>query len=333
MGEDLNISKYEKETDNDYVQRVIFSASSLWVRTLIFGNNVEEDVDIYPDIMYVQSRLAKVINAYLESMEVNLDWISEDDDNSNIAMKFARTVIDEMIYTFNIGKVKERQLCHVPYKEIAYGDWVQIRGNTNFTQDIYSIGVSQWKKKKKEVEYEVEQKIVKQNVKTYITHLRKASNWNMGKDLLTYNIFQVGFDRGYSKCWKPYVDLKVKDGFYLLKQQSEFNGGYLLLEKGNNTVQIASIDPWYIETREIYRIMYALNFANGTPAKYKLCDYGEYKVIYLASALPDYENRILLSLSWPFRYYGDKYARIISNGNIQTIEKMISDIGAELVYQ
>lgn len=149
IGEDLNISKYEKETDNEYVQRVIFSASSIWVRTLIFGSNVEDEVDAYPDIMYVQSRLAKVLNAYLENMEVNLDWISEDDDNSNVAMKFAGTVIDEMIYTFNIGEVKERQLCHVPYKEIAYGEWVQIRGNANFTKDIFSIGVSQWKKKKK----------------------------------------------------------------------------------------------------------------------------------------------------------------------------------------
>lgn len=117
------------------------------------------------------------------------------------------------------------------------------------------------------------------------------------------------------------------------KEQSEFNGGYLLLEKGNSTLQIASIDPWYIETREIYRIMYALNYENGTPAKHTLRDYGEYKVLYLASALPDYENRILLSLSWPYRYFSDKYARIISNDNIQIIEKLISDIGAEFVYQ
>lgn len=67
--------------------------------------------------------------------------------------------------------------------------------------------------KEKDVDYKVEQKIVNQNIKTYVTHLREESNWITVTDLLTYNIFQVGFDRGYSKCWKPYVNSKVKDGF------------------------------------------------------------------------------------------------------------------------
>lgn len=333
IAEDLNVRKYEKETDCEYTQRVIFSASSVWVRTLIFGNNFEESADVYPDIMYVQSRLAKVINAYLHIMEVSIDWISKDDDNSNVAMKIAIDIIDEMIYTYNIGKVNERQLCHVPYEQIAYGDWIQIRGNSNFSKDIYSIGVSQWCKNKKEVEYKIEHKIINQNANTYITKLKEGLNWKTVTNLLTYNVFQVGFDRGYSKCWRPYIDSKSKDGFYLLKEQSQFNGGYLLLEKSNSILKVAVIDPWYIETREIYRIMYTLNYINRTPAKHKLYDYGEYSVLYLASALPDYENRILLSLSWPYRYFSDKYARIISNDNIQIIEKLISDIGAELVYK
>ena len=89
IGCDLNISKYEKETDNEYTQRVIFSASSMWVRTLIYGNNVEDNSEAYPDIMYVQSRLAKVINAYLDCMEVNLDWLTEDDADNNVGMRFA----------------------------------------------------------------------------------------------------------------------------------------------------------------------------------------------------------------------------------------------------
>ena len=45
------------------------------------------------------------------------------------------------------------------------------------------------------------------------------------------------------------------------------------------------------------------------------------------------ENRIVLSLSWPYRYFSDKYARIISNENLDTIDKSITDLGAELVYQ
>ena len=333
IGCDLNITKYEKETDNEYTQRVIFSASSMWVRTLIYGNNIEDNSEVYPDIMYVQSRLAKVINAYLDCMEVNLDWITEDDVDSNVAMRFANAIITEMLETHNIGEVNERQLCHVPYEQINYGKWIQIRGNASYSSDIYSVGVSQWMKREKDIECVIEPKIITHNGETYVSHLREASSKKTVSELLTYNIFQVGFERGYSKCWKPYVDSKVKDGIYLLKDQSEFNGGYSLLEKKNNNLQIATIDPWYIETREIYRIMYALNFENKTPAKHVLRDYGDYKVLYLASALPDYENRIVLSLSWPYRYFSDKYARIISNENIDTIDKIISDLGAELVYQ
>lgn len=332
IGCDLNITKFKNETENEYTQRVIFSASSMWVRMLIYGKSVEDFGNVYPDIMYVQTRLAKVINGYLECMEVNLDWITVNDAGGKIEMKLASAIITEMLETYNIGEVNERQLCHVPYNHFSYGNWVQIRGNDSYASDIYSIGVSQWKKKEVDAEYEIESKIIDQKGENYVGHLRNNSTWKTVSDILNFNIFQVGLERGYSKCWKPYINSKVKDGFYLIKEQSEFNGGYSLLEKKNGILQIATIEPWYIETREIYRIMYALNYENGTPAKFRLRVHEDYIILALTSALPDYENRIILSLSWPYRDFSDKYVRIISNKNLDTIEKLILDLGAELVY-
>lgn len=337
IAKDLNIFKFNRESENEYNQRIVYSAASMWVRTLIYGNSIndmrQDRVIVYPDIMYVQSRLSKVIGAYIKSLKVNLDWIeSKYSKTDEIAMDLASCIIQEMLYTNNIAEVCERKISAVPQRYYRYGEWIQVRGQMNYGQDLLSLGVSQWTQKANRTDTTEEQRVVATKACKYYELMNHNFGWENASLTSTYVIFKEGSTRAYSKCWVPYIQEKTSDGIHIIKETNEFNGGYVLVKHTAKDVQMATIDPWYIETREIYRILYALNVNNGTRAQFKVKDEGDCKVLCFASALPDFENRIILSISWPYRDYADKYSRIIPKSMWSIAERILDDLGIELVY-
>jgi len=338
IAKDLNITKFNNESENEYNQRLVYSAASMWVRTLIYGNSIsdirQDSVIGYPDIMYVQSHLGKVIGAYIKSLKMNLDWLEINYNKTDeIAMDLAGCVMQEMLYTKNLAKIYERKMAAVPQRYFKYGDWIQVRGQMNYGTDLISLGVSQWTQIANKVDVIDEPRVVSIKGSKYYEMMNRNFSWKKATLTSTYLIFKEGETRAYSKCWVPYIPEKVSEGIHMLKAADEFNGGYVLVKHSGKDVQMATIDPWYIESHEIYRILYGLNVNNGTHAQFKIKDEGDCKVLYFASALPDYENRLILSVSWPYSHYADKYARIIPNSIWLIAEQMLTDLGVEIVYQ
>ncbi|GAU78662.1 hypothetical protein [Fusibacter sp. 3D3] len=337
VAKDLNINKFQNETENEYNQRLLYSAASLWVKTLIHGSSVKdikhENMIVYPDIMYVQGHLSKVIKAYIRCLEMNLDWIEyQYSDIDEVAMDIARTVMKEMIYTNNIAEIKSRKMAMVPLQYYSYNDWIQMRGAMNFDKEVISLGVSQWMQAISTKNVIEEQRVVNVKGNRYYELIVKNFIWKKASLKASYKIFKEGSVKKYSKCWIPYVREKVTDGIHIIKEVSEFNGGYILVKHDDENVQMSVLDPWYTESYEIYRILYALNVHNGTRAQFKVKDKEEYKILYYASALPAYENKIILSLSWPYSYYGDKYARIIPNFIWHVAEGLLRDLGVDIIF-
>lgn len=79
MSYDLNLYRYKNELLREHNQRLIYSGLASWVRTLICGNSISDlmgDVNNkFPDIMYVQSNLTKVAEAFLKSFDIDEYWI------------------------------------------------------------------------------------------------------------------------------------------------------------------------------------------------------------------------------------------------------------------
>lgn len=336
IANDLNIIKFQKETENEFNQRILYSAASMWVKTLIHGNSAndirQEKMIKYPDIMYVQSHLSKVIKAYISCLEVNLDWIEYQYSSiSEIARDIAGVVIQEMIYTNNIAEINNRKMAMVPFKHYSYDKWFQIRGEINFNHDLISLGVSQWTQSVTIKNVINEQRVIEVKGSKYYELMLRNFIWRKASLKSNYYIFKEGSTSAYSKCWIPYIREKVSEGIHVIKEVSEYNGGYVLVKHDGEDIQISELDPWYTESYEIYRILYALNVHNGTRAQFKVKDKGEYKILYFASALPAYENKVILSISWPYSYYADKYVRIIPNSIWSVAERLLSNLGGEII--
>lgn len=330
MSHDLNIYKYKNEMEKEYNQRLIYSGLASWVRSLICGNSINDYAmsieDKFPDIMYVQSNLTKVAEAFLNSFDVDENWI-EVDENQNRSSVLAGAIIQGMIYLNEIAEINSRQLAPVPNSRFSYKGWIHEFGRDTFSKKHMSIGLSQWTNSS-ELPTDEKRKIIDVKGKEYLEHIRVNFIWKKDTIHGDYEVFKVGSDRRYSKSWEPFDNSKLHEGIYLLREANSFEPGYLLYwVEGNNTF-ISPLDPWYIESREVYRIMYAMNYENGTPAKFRIKDRDDYFVLFYPSRLPDEENRLLFSLSWPYISCQDKFARVFPKQFMEFVEEEIYNLGA-----
>lgn len=330
MSCDLNIFRYENELSIEYNQRLIYSGLASWVRSLICGNSISdltENVDKkFPDIMYVQSNLAKVAEAFLKSFDIDDTWIEAEDGQSK-ANLLAGEIIQEMIYLNEIAEINGRQLAPVPIKNYSYKGWTHCYGNDTFDRKCMTLGLSQWANK--EIDGAEEKKrIICIKGNEYIEYMIACFEWSNARLQGEYELFRVGSEHRYSKAWIPFDDWKLQDGLHLLRDAHNFEPGYTLLRKDGNKLSTSSLDPWYVESREIYRIIYALNLFNGTPAKFRMKDMGDYFVLFYPSRLPEEENKLLFSLSWPYSSYQDKFARIFPKQVMEFVIEEIENIGA-----
>lgn len=329
ISNDLQIVKFKEESIREYNQRIIYSALSMWVRSLLNGNSVNDfnyDIDkTFPDILYVQSNLSKIAESFLSSFECNPDWLDMNDDCSSVSMEISSTIIKQMIYLQEIGEVLERKLSPVPHRRILFGQYVHEYGINTFGKEFQTIGVSMWTNKLPE-DKNKQEAVIPTGGKEYFSYIDKNFPWITANITGTYEMFKVGSTRAYSKAWTIYDPNKVKNGIYLLREVNNYEPSYLLIKKNNKQVEMVVLDSWYVKNKEIYRMMYALNASNDTPACFRIREYDDYVILHYASALPDEENRLIQSISWPYSTYRDKYSRIIPrnvwNIALENIEKL-----------
>ena len=122
ISNDLQIIKFKGESIRDYNQRIIYSALSMWVRSLLNGNSINDfngDIDkTFPDFLYVQSNLSKIAQSFLTSFECNPDWLDMNDNYNSVSMAISRTIINEMIYLSEklLFQLEEKNIIHTLIK-------------------------------------------------------------------------------------------------------------------------------------------------------------------------------------------------------------------------
>ena len=340
IASDLNIYKFELESKEEYNQRLIFSSSAIWAKTLLYGNSINDSNDtkkyINVDKRYVSHYLSKVIVGYLNIMNTNLNWIIDDEDNNSIEDKssnLASYIIEELINTYNIADIGGGRLTLPPKTEIYYGgNACEVFGDISHEGSLVSIGTSQWKLDVDKNLYTKNKWLINIPVKEYYQFIKDSFKWKSKKLPSEYKIFKLGYINSYSKCWIPIKFEELPRGISLLKVENKSDIGYILIKKYEDNLMISEIDSWYKENKEIYRILLALNYENKTPAIFNVKDNGDYKILYLRTGIPNYEKRIIISCSWPYGKYNNEYVRIIPSDMWEVVESQLNFLGITIEY-
>jgi len=284
----------------------------------------------------VETHLAKVLEAFLRCFEVNIDWMG-DNFNSGIeafSSSLAGEIIQETLYTQNMAEINSRRIIPIGKHCLKYDyNLYLIRGIVTDEKNLISVGVAQWKNTESYNEYIEDLPIINVPAKDYYDVINNEFEWKQRTLTGEYLIFDLGAKGAYSKCWKPVTIEEIPKGISMLKLSNEFNGGYVLVKNVDEHLRIVELDPWYIKHKEIYRILYALNYENNTQAEFKVKHYIDFSVLKCSGAMPETETRLLMECSWPYRTFEDKYTRIIPKFLWKLVDHSLQNLGIKLVVQ
>lgn len=339
LANDMNIKKFSDESECEYNQRLIYSAGAAWAKTLVFGNSYTDNkinkCYVNSDIMYVETHLSKVLEAFLKSLVVNEDWLYKDgiqktDEGARI---LASQIIRDVIYTYNLAEISSRRLIPVEKQYHKYDEGLYlVRGESRFTKETYCVGVAQWIRGENTICSVLGKNMVDVKGKDYYKKMDMEFPWREADLPSEYLIFVKGSKGYYSKCWRT-VDLSdLPQGINILRLASAYSGGYVLVKRKDDRVWMIELDPWYTDEKEVYRILYALNYENNTPAEFEGIKKVGYYILKYSGAIPNYENRIVMCCSWPYQTFDDRYSKIIPEFLWNIVERNITDLGIKIVY-
>ena len=342
ISSDLNINKYNNESNEEYGNRLIYTALAAWARTLVLGKSYADlddearyaNADYHNvDIMHIQVRLTQIAYGFLMSTLHSKDWFI----NSRIkdqCSDLASNIVENLIFCYELSKLNDaRRLTNSPIRYANFKNSQLILGGEQWKipgKKVISVGLGRWIQTTKSPEnYKEIFDLPNYSFNEYYNTLLKSVFWKESNLNGRYKVFKVGTKFFYYKAWQDLNISKLPQGVSLLKN-IEVDGGYILVNKDKLTT--ARLDKWYYDENEIYRIMYALDSYNETPAIFKVKAYDDYVILHCHSRLPNPEMRILLMSSWSKRSYYDVFYRIIPKFLWIEIKDMLTSLGIKIEY-
>ncbi|MBU3218186.1 hypothetical protein LL033_01155 [Clostridium estertheticum] len=338
---DLNISKFNVETEEEYGNRLIYSALVAWARVQVLGKSytdiyyVNEDKLEYHnvDVMHIKSRLSQVAYGMLNAIPHSGKW-NKNTGFESCSNSLSSSIVEQLIFCYELSKINNRRLTPSPERVATFTINKLILGGVIWEGiNLYSVGMGRWSTESElPINYKYIFDLPTCSAIEYCKTLKKNAAWQVNELDNIYQIFKIGNDNWYSKSWADFNNNKIPKGLSLLKSM-EIDGGYFLLKNDDEGILSAKLDKWYYEEKEIYRIMYSLNSYNKTPAIFKAKKYDDYIILKLNSRIPNAEMRILIMSSWPQITYDDSFNRIIPKFLWYDVEKCLNELGVIIKFQ
>lgn len=300
MAADMNIKKFNNETDLQFVQRVLYSATACWVKAAALDRNIgDENVDTGVSKKHIYEKVSKLLSAMLERYPETKYWFYMDDESEDpiriirrrlvqngdlINVGFDTNMITTSSATYPIG-LEAEQITGVFFDGgIFYSGLSAIRKSTN--QDVAN-----------DDEAAVD----------WFDEFCKTAWWENGRinnDSIEY-FNCVKNAKNIHSCWqKNEVDFFQNIRLIRITINKTMYEYYLEKVKGEN-IYHHKIDPFLLEIKEHRKMMFALRKKANTPLPAHITKHNDHATLNLWAHLP-YEMRVFLeSYAWPSRNIND----------------------------
>lgn len=298
MASDMKITKYESESDAQYVQRVLYSALACWIKAATLDRDMSQPNAVGASKKHIKEKCTQILEATLDRVpEARGYFYHEDAQYDAVTVVRKRLVQNGDIV--NIGFDTDMTL--VPTSAIPLNSvTVQIIGDF-FGNGIFYSGISALRTASND--------IIRDNVDAAVWLQNYCNNawWEPGavtNDSIEYFDYSKPV-RNNSYCWQPTsVDFLQKIRFLRITINKGMYEYYIEKKKGGSIFH-HKIDPVMVEMKEHRRIMLALRkMANNAPTV-KLTNYKDHLKINLWIYLPLKELTFLESYGWPSRHIND----------------------------
>ncbi len=336
---DLNMRKFKSETDEHYGNRLLYSATAAWIRTVLLGksySDIEAERDeCGVDIMHLIARLTPVVSSLISVIPHCENWFV----GNNISQK-ANFCIGKIIYNMKLcneiaGLNNRRRLTVTPKRILSFGDISIVLGGVDWqtsNSNITTFGFGRWIQNQSKASSKLDDELGMPEISAqdWLDKLFKDVVWSNKKLEGDFKLFAPGAECGHMSwlrdSWKVRTIFNIPQGVSLMKNNM---GAYFLIRKSGDIIQSVLLDQWYSKTKELYRIMYALDVESGKPRCFKATIYDDYVIAHIHSPIPKAEEKLVLLSSWPYENISDPYRRVIPMPLWPGVRNVIENLGVK----
>lgn len=328
MQQDMRITRYNGESQANYVGRIIYSALCHWMRYVVMDETTKRH-DIKSKA-YVLGRLRELLSIMAESFPVSKRWIYGDLSNPDDCDELIRTLRDKMLAagellevddSFNIGlPLYTKRLCTAGYvrlfglsEEITKPEFVGV------TRVIHSEEINDNKV--------LMDKIV---LDEYLDWIYAGALWDECRNLETFEYFNPFSRKPPYQSWTNVIPNSINKILARVTLYNDFHE-YHLIKKENDKYWNALISTALSDWKEERRVMLALRkcVGNSMQATYEKKD--TVCILHLYCGLPLREQGIIDTYCWPLNSMNDKYNYAIPKFIWKDIQGCFTDnLGIEL---
>ncbi len=336
ISSDLKIFKYRDEDQNDYLNRLLYSAAAVWmiqsINDQIFYDNYNR---IGVSKSYLTRKISKIISQYISifpSFRVFLDGLTE----TEYAVKL-REDYEKSGFIVHVGF--DEFVIPSPLKKVRVNDkWLLLR---NCFEDIETkaIGLGIFTEDgSEEKECNIEELFYLPKINAhewtneYIKNLRWVEATKLGVDTQYFDPTQK---KSFFQCWgqqfPDYCEItlyKTNNWDYGFARKSKIDIVGLkipdwLIGKGNNETE-------NLFNNDVRRFMYGLKAIFNNKSKCIVFKKSDHFELRLLSGLPMRELTALKFLGWPLKGFLNEYNHIIPNEFFDLIKYLLEKLSIEI---
>lgn len=336
MSNELQIYKFEDESEDSFINRLLFSALGLWIiKSTLDKSFIENHNRVGVSKSYITRKISKIVVEYISlfpSFGIYLDKLTAAELVANIREEYEKagyivsTGFDEFIIasprkTASVDDkhiIMRNHIGNINTKIIGLGTFKKLVLNSDikdFGELLYipKIDAKEW-------------------TSNYIKHLRWGNSSKLG-DGTWY--FDAESANSFYKCWVNHYPEKSE---IVLYKTNDWDYGFA--KRDDDNIIGIKIPSWLIGQdnnpseklfdNDVRRFMYGMKALKNNNAKAILIRKSDHYNLKLFNALPTREKTALQFLTWRKEKFTDEFDYIIPNETCEAVKKLLSNLSIEM---
>lgn len=328
MANDLGVTKYIKETENQYCSRLIYSAMASWIKamTLDHPSNSIELTGV--GRKYILDRSNLILTEIIKRNPDQDEFFkTEDKDASAISLLRERLIRNGDINNYGY----DTKLLLSKKKNVILNDSISCVKGYVLKEGYQYSGIAM---------LELKENLNNENSETSETILKWMREYETDAWWRTVGILdsKMQFFNAHKntytnyECWQD-VFPKTNDEIVLARKSINKNDYEYILLRDDEGFQYHRIDPVLHERGEHIRMMLALRKRADNPTVVSVNTYIDHVILHMYVKMPNKEEQLLETYTWPMNNISNIYRWSMSIQVWQYIKQFIVDLGIKIMEE
>jgi len=334
MATDMNLFRFSNETEHNFSARVLYSAMSLWMKTIVLDNS-EDNVDAVTSVSkkYHTEHSEQILTQFLEFFPELECWFYNNEQADKLDSPI-KTLQERLILSEELSEsIDNNRLVPVEPKKVQISEnYLRCVGLHNGLFSQFNGITSVINKRNIMADYENIKISSIDFAQKYLSGIKYIENeWTAEKEYFNPLIKT-------ETIYKSWQNTAPKQELYISRIQSATQQYLYFIEKYVNKRFIShKIEDFIIDNRYLTRILLYLRYKENNPISITLNKHSDhFEVIRYTRSLPNPEKALLEAIGWPTKSVFDttiyKYHNYMYNTVKSTFENLLIKIN-EVDYE